>query len=225
MSPQSPLQQSPPPEGPLCVVVPMKDPSQSKTRLGDTLPPKARAALARTLFRQTLRVLRMVNVDLHVVVVTSSDAIRHIAHPFRAHLLDDPVMPDNGEGLTKAAEAGAAYAAHHRFSSVCILPGDLADPAVDDLQTLFSLPRPEGSAIIVPAHDGGTNALLVSPPDAMSFAYGPDSCARHQRVAEAAGLCCLIKPLPSLLYDVDRSSDLSARLVRGLDRSLGVFGS
>lgn len=210
---------------PLCVVVPMKDPSQSKTRLGDTLPPKARAALARTLFRQTLRVLRMVDADLYVVVVTSSDEIRQISYPFRAHLLDDPVMSDAGEGLTKAAETGAAYAAHHRFSSVCILPGDLADPAIDDLQALFALPRPEGSAIVVPAHDGGTNALLVSPPDAMSFAYGPDSCAAHQALAEKAGLSCLIKPLQSLLYDVDRSSDLSARLVRGLDRSLGVFGS
>lgn len=209
----------------LCVVVPMKDPSQSKTRLGDTLPPKARAALARTLFRQTLRVLRMVDADLHVVVVTSSDAIRQISYPFGAHLLDDPVMPDTGEGLTKAAEAGAAYAAHHRFASVCILPGDLADPAAEDLRSLFALPRPDGSVIVVPAHDGGTNALLVSPPDAMEFAYGPDSCVAHQGLAQEAGLSCLIKPLPSLLYDVDRSSDLSARLVRGLDRSLGVFGS
>jgi 2-phospho-L-lactate guanylyltransferase len=203
----------------------MKDPSQSKTRLGDTLPAKARAALARTLFRQTLRVLRMVDADLHVVVVTSSDAIRQIAYPFRAHLLDDPVTPDGEEGLSGAADVGARYAAHHRFSSVCILPGDLADPAIDDLQMLFSLPRPDGSVIIVPAHDGGTNALLVSPPDAMTFSYGPDSCLQHQHVAEAAGLSCLIKPLPSLLYDVDRSSDLGARLVRGLDRSLGVFGS
>lgn len=212
-------------DAPLCVVVPMKDPSQSKTRLGDTLPPKARAALARTLFRQTLRVLRMVDADLHVVVVTSSDAIRQISYPFRAHLLDDPKVPEAAEGLTSAAQLGADYAAHHRFASVCILPGDLADPAVVDLQALFALPRPEGSVVVVPAHDGGTNALMVTPPDAMSFAYGPDSCAAHQKLAEEAGLSCLIKPLPSLLYDVDRSSDLSARLVRGLDRSLGVFGS
>lgn len=212
-------------DAPLCVVVPMKDPSQSKTRLGDTLPLKARAALARTLFRQTLRVLRMVDADLHIVVVTSSDAIRQISYPFRAHLLDDPVTPEAEEGLSRAAQAGASYAAHHRFSSVCILPGDLADPAIDDLEALFSLPRAEGSVIVVPAHDGGTNALLVSPPDAMTFSYGPDSCARHQSLAQEAGLTCLIKPLPSLLYDVDRSSDLGARLARGLDRSLGVFGA
>lgn len=212
-------------QGRLCVVVPMKDPSQSKTRLGDTLPPKARAALARTLFRQTLRVLRMVDADLHVVVVTGSDAIRQISYPFRAHLLDDPVTADGEEGLSAAAEVGARYAAHHRFSSVCILPGDLADPAIDDLKTLFALPRPAGSTVIVPAHDGGTNALLVSPPQAMHFCYGPNSCLEHQRIAREAGLSCLIKPLPSLLYDVDSSDDLGARLVRGLDRSLGVFGS
>jgi hypothetical protein len=66
--------------------------------------------------------------------------------------------------------------------------------------------------IIAPAHDGGTNALVVSPPDAMPFAYGPDSCAAHQKAAAGGGLSCLIMPLPSLLYDVDRSADLNARL-------------
>ena len=202
----------------LCVVIPMKDPAEAKSRLGDTLPGKARAALARTLFRQTLRVLKTVDPSLHVVVVTSSDAIREICYPFRAHLLDDP-----GTGLNDAVTAGAAYAAHHRFASVCILPGDLADPSPVDLAAMFAQPRSSGSVIIAPAHDGGTNALVVSPPDALPFAYGPDSCAAHQKAAQAAGLGCLIMPLPSLLYDVDRSADLNARLTRGLDRSLGTF--
>jgi 2-phospho-L-lactate guanylyltransferase len=85
------------------------------------------------------------------------------------------------------------------------------------------MPREEKSVIVAPAHDGGTNALVVTPPDAMTFAYGRDSCAAHQAKAEEAGLSCLVMPLPSLLYDVDRSSDLGARLVRGLDRSLGAF--
>ena len=204
----------------LCVVIPMKDPAEAKTRLGDSLPAKARAALTRTLFRQTLRVLRSVDASLHIVVVTSSDAIRAICYPFRVTLLDDP-----GEGLNAAAHAGAMYAAHHRFDAVCILPGDLADPQSSDLSALFAVSREVPSVIIAPAHDGGTNALVVTPPDAIAFAYGPDSCAAHQRSAEAAGLPCLVKPLPSLLYDVDRSSDLGARLVRGLDRSLGAFGS
>jgi 2-phospho-L-lactate guanylyltransferase len=85
------------------------------------------------------------------------------------------------------------------------------------------MPREVNSAIIAPAHDGGTNALVVTPPEAMLFAYGPDSCAAHQAQAEDAGLSCLVMPLTSLLYDVDRSSDLGARLARGLDRSLGAF--
>lgn len=202
----------------LCVVIPMKDPGEAKTRLGDTLPAKTRAALTRTLFRQTLRVLKTLDQDLHVVVVTNSDEIRHICLPFRVQVLADP-----GGGLNEAVKAGADYAAHHRFSSVCILPGDLADPVPEDLSALFALPRQINSAIIAPAHDGGTNALLVTPPDALPFAYGPDSCAAHQANAEEAGLSCLVMPLPSLLYDVDRSSDLGARLARGLDRSLGAF--
>lgn len=202
----------------LCVVIPMKDPSEAKTRLGDTLPAKTRAALTRTLFRQTLRVLKSVDHNVHIVVVTNSDAIGTICLPFRV-----PVLADPGGGLNAAAKAGADYARHHRFTSVCLLPGDLADPSPDDLAGLFALPREDGSVIIAPAHDGGTNALLVTPPDALSFAYGPDSCAAHQAAAEEAGLSCLVTPLPSLLYDVDRSGDLGARLARGLDRSLGAF--
>lgn len=204
----------------LCVVIPMKDPLEAKTRLGDSLPAKARAALARTLFRQTLRVLRNVDASLHIVVVTNSDAIRTICYPFHVALLDDP-----GEGLNAAVQAGSAYAAYHRFSQVCILPGDLADPEAADFNALFALANDEPSVVIAPAHDGGTNALLVGPPDAISFAYGPGSCAAHQAAAEAADLSCLVKPLPSLLYDVDRSSDLGARLLRGLGRSLGAFGT
>lgn len=204
----------------LCVVIPMKDPDAAKTRLGDTLPAKTRAALTRTLFRQTLRVLKTLDQDLHIVVVTNSDAIRAICLPFRVQVLEDP-----GDGLNAAVKAGADYAAHHRFASVCILPGDLADPAPADLSALFAAPRAVNSVIIAPAHDGGTNALLVTPPSALPFAYGPDSCAAHQINAEETGLSCLLMPLPSLLYDVDRSSDLGARLVRGLDRSLGAFSS
>lgn len=202
----------------LCVVIPMKDPDQAKTRLGDTLPAKTRAALTRTLFRQTLRVLRSLDQSVHIVVVSQSDAIRNICLPFRV-----AVIPDPDGGLNAAAQAGADYAAHHRFDSVCILPGDLADPSADDLAALFSLPRPEESVILVPAHDGGTNAALVTPPGALTFAYGAGSCAAHQSAAERAGLSCVLAPLPSLLYDVDRSTDLGARLARGLDRSLGAF--
>lgn len=202
----------------LCIVIPMKDPAEAKTRLGNTLPAKTRAALTRTLFRQTLRVLKTLDQGLHIIVVTNSDAIAEICLPFRVQVLADP-----GEGLNEAVKAGADYAAHHRFSSVCILPGDLADPALSDLSALLAMPREEKSVILAPAHDGGTNALVVTPPDAMTFAYGPDSCAAHQALAEKAGLSCLVMPLTSLLYDVDRSSDLGARLVRGLDRSLGAF--
>lgn len=208
----------------LCVVVPMKDPMASKTRLEGSLAPKARQALARALFRQTLRVLRDVDAALNIICVTGSAQIRDICQPFGVSVRDEPRQASTGEGLNGAAMLGAQFAAKQGFSSVCILPGDLADPAVGDLQALFALPRPAGSMILAPAHDGGTNALILSPPTAMPFAYGPGSCAAHQRLAQEAGLSCLVKPLPSLLYDVDRSSDLDARLVRGLDRSLGAFG-
>ncbi len=202
----------------LCIIIPMKDPGAAKTRLGDTLPGKTRAALTRTLFRNTLRVLRTVDPALTIVVVTNSVAIHEIAAPFGVQILEDP-----GLGLNAAVDAGAEYAADAGYASVCVLPGDLADPLAKDLAALFATSRGPFSMVIAPAHDGGTNALLVSPPRAIQFAYGPGSCAAHQAAAEDAKLSCVIQPLPSLLYDVDRSTDLGARLARGLNRSLGAF--
>jgi 2-phospho-L-lactate guanylyltransferase len=202
----------------LCVVIPMKDPGAAKTRLGDTLPGKTRAALTRTLFRNTLRVLGTVDPALAVVVVTNSVAIHEIAAPFGVHILADP-----GQGLNAAVDAGAEWAADAGYARVCVLPGDLADPLAEDFATLFTTSRGPYSMVIAPAHDGGTNALLVSPPRAIQFAYGPGSYAAHQSAAEDAKLSCVVQPLPSLLYDVDRSADLGARLTRGLNRSLGAF--
>lgn len=217
------------PKASLCVIVPMKEPALAKTRLGDTLPAKARAALARTLFRQTLRVLRSLRADVHVLVVSNSPDIKAISASFGVPVLAEGGTSSQGrDSLNAAAAAGARYAADNAFEAVCVLPADLADPDGRDLEALFALPRPSGSMILVPAHDGGTNCLILCPPHALArhdlgFAYGRGSCAAHQRLALEAGLSCLLVPMGSLLHDVDTSADLGGALARGLYRRLGAF--
>jgi 2-phospho-L-lactate guanylyltransferase len=61
----------------------------------------------------------------------------------------------------------------------------------------------------VPSHDGqGTNAILVSPPDAFAPSFGPGSFARHKAQAEAAGIASLELTLPGLALDIDEPPDL-----------------
>jgi 2-phospho-L-lactate guanylyltransferase len=65
-------------------------------------------------------------------------------------------------------------------------------------------------AVIVPdRHGSGTNGLLLTPPDALSPSFGPDSRARHERLAREAGAAWRIERPASLLLDIDTGEDLA----------------
>ena len=70
--------------------------------------------------------------------------------------------------------------------------------------------------VVVPdRHGRGTNALLLSPPDAIKFAFGNDSRAAHQAAARAAGALSLEVDGP-LSLDLDLPEDLTLAEERGL---------
>jgi len=186
----------------LLFIIPMKDPAVAKSRLAEVLPDAVRARLAMALFRRTLGFLAEAQAGVDVLVVSESAAIEAEATGY--------FLRQTGSGLNEAVTEGAAWAVAKGYRAICVLPADLADPSAEDLSRLLAL----GAGIsIAPAHDGGTNALLVSPPDAISFHYGKGSCLAHQRAA--AGLPCTIIPLESFRYDIDTSADLAR--VRGVE--------
>jgi 2-phospho-L-lactate guanylyltransferase len=65
--------------------------------------------------------------------------------------------------------------------------------------------------VIVPdRHGSGTNALLLTPPDAIHPAFGPGSRERHERLAQEAGATVAAIEVPTLGLDVDTVDDLAA---------------
>jgi 2-phospho-L-lactate/phosphoenolpyruvate guanylyltransferase len=69
---------------------------------------------------------------------------------------------------------------------------------------------PKRQVTIVPdRHGSGTNGLLLSPPDAIRPSFGPDSRARHERLAREAGAEWRVEQPPSLLLDIDTGADLA----------------
>lgn len=185
----------------LLFIIPMKDPLKAKSRLADVMPDEVRARLALALFRRMLGFLREAQPEVSVLVVTESVSIEDEALAFGAQ-----VLQQTETGLNAAVKQAADWAKEKGFSSICVLPADLADPSTTDLDRLLKI---HSGVVVVPAHDGGTNALLVSPPDAIQFRYGKGSCIKHQTEAEEAGVSCTIVPLESLKYDIDTSADLA----------------
>ena len=58
-------------------------------------------------------------------------------------------------------------------------------------------------------HGIGTNALLLTPPDVIEPAFGPDSRALHEQAAAAAGVPCTVEQVATLALDVDTADDLA----------------
>jgi 2-phospho-L-lactate guanylyltransferase len=78
------------------------------------------------------------------------------------------------------------------------------------------------AAVIVPdRHHEGTNALLLSPPDAIQPSFGPGSLKRHVEAAAAAGVSHRVERVPSLAFDVDTSDDLAV-VVAAIEERHGV---
>ncbi len=93
-------------------------------------------------------------------------------------------------------------------SACCSCPGDtpLLDPA--EVESLLAIPR--AVSIVPDRHGTGTNALVLSPPDAIAPSFGPGSLKRHVAAAEAAGVPSAVEKIPTLMLDVDTGDDLSA---------------
>lgn len=188
--------------GPINIVVPFKDPP--KRRLAGVLDGNQRRALARALLDQTLLLLRQHLPDHHRLIVTNT-TVRWADRHGAAVLREVP-----GHGLNGAVAQAARWSVDRGFASMLVLPADIAaiDPA--ELEFLMARPRPRPSLHLCPADDGGTNALLATPPDAVGFHYGEASCAAHAAAARRAGVPATLHRLPSLAHDVDTPDDLAA---------------
>ncbi len=188
----------------LCIVIPMKDPQHSKQRLSDVLAPAERQCVALNLLYKTLRFLRAHFSDTDVLIVTPSSFIADIARQFHVKVLLEP----QANGLNEAITQGAEYCQLHGYKSVLVLPADIINLKINEFEQLLNTQRTDNSVVICPAEDGGTNALLCTPPMAIDFSYGIDSSNKHWSQATRKGCNCELLALPSLALDLDTAQDL-----------------
>ncbi len=188
----------------LCIVIPMKDPQHSKQRLSDVLAPDERQCVALNLFHNTLRFLRTHFSDIDVLIVTPSPFIADIARQYRVKIL----LESQANGLNDALTQAAEHCQLHGYQSLLVLPADIINLNLSEFELLLNTQRCELSVVICPANDGGTNALLCTPPTALEFNYGIASSNKHWSQAMRKGYSCELLTLPSLALDLDTAEDL-----------------
>ncbi len=189
------------------VVLPVKRFTLAKQRLGLTLGATDRRALAEAMVGDVLEALGDVHGVDAVVVVTAEPVAAAAAARAGAAVVHDAVE----SGQSAAASAGIARAAADGAGRVLLVPGDCPALAPGEVSALLAGDHAGPEVVVVPdRHGTGTNALLLTPPDAIVPAFGPGSFARHAAAAAAAGARMRVAAIPSLGLDVDTPDDLAA---------------
>src|SRR5439155_5058724 len=188
-------------------VLPVKGFSAAKQRLAEQLASGSRQALALAMFTDVLNALRHVD-RIESVAVVTADPVASLAVRGAGVF----VIPDDARsGQSAAALLGIRHALTSGFDRVLLVPGDapMIDPHEIDGLLASAAVRELGVVIVPDRHEEGTNALILTPPDAIEPSFGPGSLARHREAAEASGLAHRVEQAGSLLLDIDTPDDLA----------------
>lgn len=187
-------------------VLPVKRPGGAKSRMAGAMDEERRIALVEAMLEDVLEALDGSRLLFGTIVVTGDERAARMAEAHGCEVVDDP---DDG-GHSEAALVGIAAARNHGADRVLLVPGDcpLLNPREVD-RLLGAVPE-RFVAIVPDRHGTGTNALLLSPADAIEPAFGEGSAQRHLALAREAGVPAGLEELPSLALDLDTPADIIA---------------
>ena len=186
-------------------VLPIKRTDHAKQRLSPALSPATRQELAIAMFQDVLDALIAAPGLAGIAIVTEDPVIDALARQAGCRVLTEAAA----SGHTAAVMAAARTLAAERRGGMLTLPGDIPSITPAEIAALLAAHRPAPSFTIAPSHDDhGSNAILMSPPDAVPLRFGNDSFHPHCRAATASGLTPTIVRLPGFAADLDNPDDL-----------------
>jgi len=185
-------------------IVPVKESSTAKGRLGRALGGGDRRRLALAMLSDVLDALRRTRGLQRIVIITRDIGVARLGTKKGALVLSE----GRAHGLNRAIGRGLRFAECEGADQVLIIPADIPLAKSSNFRAILKMGH-KSDVIIVPSHDlGGTNALLLHPPRIMPVSYGIDSFRRHCRLAQDRNLRIRIMKLQSLGLDVDTPLDL-----------------
>jgi 2-phospho-L-lactate guanylyltransferase len=184
-------------------IIPVKPLADGKTRLQESLSQKARLRLNEQLFDHVLRVsVSAIGADRTIVVSQDALVLKKAGEHGALAVHEKANL-----GLNGALTLAASHAVEHGADALLVLPVDLPLLSTDDIAALRDN-MAENKIVIAPDEAcSGTNALLVSPPEILAFAFGTGSFRMHMAAARRAGIDPVIIRRATLAFDVDTPDD------------------
>jgi 2-phospho-L-lactate/phosphoenolpyruvate guanylyltransferase len=193
------------------VVVLIKDFDSAKQRLRPALGPKERRALAQ---RNAHLAVQAAAAGDQVLVVAGDHEVADLAKAWGAEVLLEPSQ----EGQNVAAARGIARAVEGGADAVLLLSSDLPLVTVDSVREVLEAGSQIKGPVAVAVRAvgrGGTNALYLRPPGAITLHFGADSLAKFRDEAERSGVKFVVHDSDAMALDLDEPGDL-ARLRRAV---------
>ena len=187
-------------------VIPAKSLQQAKTRLAAQLSEAERAAISLEMLRSAIGAVRGAPAVQACAVVSPDEDVLNLNLGFEP-------LRQAGSGLNSGLELGRRWASEWGADALLIVLADLPLVQASDVAGLIDAAERQGRGIVLaPSNDGGTNALLLRPPDAIRFRFGRESAQKHAQEAERLGLPVTRVRSARLAFDVDTPADLTAYL-------------
>jgi len=184
-------------------LIPVKALSEVKSRLAPHLTLYQRDELVLTMLQHVIQVLLDCHEIAQVSVVSPDSRVLEYAHMLGAHAL-----LEEKQGHNPALQAAAKREKAIGTAALLTISADLPLLQRADIEHMIEASQ-QYDVVLAPSQEGtGTNAVLMRPPLALPYVFGPDSLQHYQQEAERHELFTTLVRRPGLSLDVDTIKDL-----------------
>ena len=186
------------------MIIPVKRLDNAKSRLAPLLTNSERKQFCLKMLEDILKAVKSTKSINQTVVVSNDPEVFNVTKNF-----DATYLKEKKSGLNEAVSEAIGWCVGREATSVLVLPADIPLVAPADLNRMLAL-KEKASMVISPSRSGkGTNALLLTPPNASPTFYGPRSFQRHLEEASKRKVSFRRFRSQRIALDVDTVEDLT----------------
>ena len=141
------------------VILPVKHLQDSKVRLKEALSDEQRAHFSYLLLVDTLQTLASSNHVDGITLISSDQTLFQLAKQYDVEL----ILTDKDDGYSKDTVKAISTMRSNEADKVAIFPADLSQLSHHDIELLDG-EHQNGITLCAAEKDGGTNALIFTPP-------------------------------------------------------------
>ncbi len=192
------------------LLIPVKNLTNAKQRLGEALDQAQRSQLAEAMLRDVMNAAAGVSDRLDVFLVTGDSRAQAMAAEFHFGVIEDT----RNESETAAIEMATAWCEAKQYDTTIVMPGDIPLITSAELRDVLNAAPAEG-AVFVPAYDRrGSNCILRRPASIIPLRFGNDSFLPHCEAMKKTGKSLIILEMPGIGLDIDNPHELELLVQR-----------